>query len=70
MNRYFLRVLLSVLLCVGWATVEVNAQNAAADAHVANAKADGMPASTVGVAEGWENVGLTGPQSPNSRCSV
>jgi metallo-beta-lactamase class B len=39
MNRHFVRALFSVLLCLGWLTIEANAQNAAADAHVAKAKA-------------------------------
>ena len=39
MNRYFVRALLSVLICVSWMTAGLNAQTPAADAHVAKAKA-------------------------------
>jgi hypothetical protein len=39
MNRYFVRALLSVLVCVGWVAINANAQNSAADVHVAKAKA-------------------------------
>src|SRR5689334_2608842 len=39
MNRYFVRILCGALLCTGWVALKANAQNAAADAHVAKAKA-------------------------------
>jgi hypothetical protein len=39
MNRYFVRALLSVLACLACSAKGLQAQNSAADAHVAKAKA-------------------------------
>ena len=39
MNRYFVHALLTILACGTWMTAALQAQNSAADAHVAKAKA-------------------------------